>query len=249
MRRQRGGPVKTIPKRNIEYKIAVFLLCFRRCYHKYIKGIQKKQGQKRSAQEPCGKEDRMKFDRLIRTRYSVRRFDARRVDGKKLETILNAAYVAPSARNNQSWRVLVINEQKALEKLRQCTPCHYNAPLAFLIGYEKDRCYVRKEDGATSGEIDASIAGTHMMLEACELGIGSTWVMNYDPAKVRELFHIPENIEIVSILVCGYPRSDSEINKRHTEYAPIDTLVTFNDYEGSDRAEKNEDGKVGKSNE
>lgn len=176
----------------------------------------------------------MKFSKLVQLRYSVRRFDQRPVERNKIEQILAAAIAAPSAKNNQSWRCLVINDRSALEKLRECTPCHYYAPLVFLIGYDDRECYRRELDGESSGVIDASIAGTHIMLEACELGIGSTWVMNFDPSKAREAFHIPEHIHLVALLVCGYPREDSVISDRHRIRKTVDELFRFNDYESED---------------
>ena len=103
----------------------------------------------------------MQFEKLAQLRYSVRKFDPRPVDTKKVQTILRAAQVAPSGKNKQGWRVLVLNERSALEKPKDCTVCHYHAPLAFVICADPTNCYVREADGASVAEIDAAIAATH----------------------------------------------------------------------------------------
>lgn len=87
-----------------------------------------------------------------------------------------------------------------MTKLRKCTECHFGAPAAILICYDKNECWQRKYDGKISGDIDASIVTTHMMLEATVLGVGTTWVMNFIPEAVREEFAIPTNIELVALL-------------------------------------------------
>lgn len=173
----------------------------------------------------------MKFEQLARLRYSVRKFDKRHVESEKIEKILHAAQLAPTAKNKQSWRVLVINEHLELEKLKSCTPCHYDAPLAFLVCCDHNDDYIRGNDGMHSGVIDASIAATHMTLAACDNGVGSTWVMNFEPDKMRATFHVPLEYEIVALLVCGYPSEDSTINKRHGETKSLDELCYYNSFQ------------------
>ena len=112
----------------------------------------------------------MDFLNLAAQRYSVRKFTDKPVGREVLDQILKAGYLAPTACNLQPQRILVINQQESLEKLRRCTPCHFDAPAALLVCYEKDACWKRKYDGKDSGDIDASIVTTHMMLEAQELG-------------------------------------------------------------------------------
>lgn len=172
----------------------------------------------------------MKLDKLLSLRYAVRRFDTRPVEQKKLDKILEAGRLAPTAKDNQSWRVLVIRSKAALEQLKSCTPCHYNAPLALLVCGKPDTEYVRKEGEQGSAPIDVAIATTHMMLMATDLGIGTCWVMNFNPYKIRAAFHIPDDLVPTALLVCGYPREDSVISPRHTQRLPIEELVTVDDY-------------------
>lgn len=88
----------------------------------------------------------------------------------------------------------------------------------------------RPYDGAQCGIVDASIVTTHMMLQAWELGVGSTWVMHFNPFKMSEAFAIPENIEPVALLVMGYPAPDAVPNERHTAYRPTEETVFYNKF-------------------
>ena len=172
----------------------------------------------------------MNFIDLATERYSVRKFDDRPVGRNVIEKIINAGYVAPTACNFQPQRVLVIDNDITLSKLKECTKCHFDAPCAILICYDKNECWKRPYDAEQSGVVDASIVTTHMMLQAWELGIGSTWVMHFNPYKMREVFSIPDNIEAVALLVMGYPASDAQANERHNIYRPIDEIVSYNSF-------------------
>lgn len=180
----------------------------------------------------------MKLEKLFSMRYSVRRFDSRPIEQKKLDKILQAGQLAPSAQNNQSWRVLVLRSKTALEKLKACTPCHYHAPLALLVCGNTETQFCRQEGEQGSAPIDAAIAATHMMLMATDLGVGSCWVMNFDPEKIRATFHIPQNLQPTALLVCGYPREDSVINPRHTQTLALDQLVAVDDFDAADRPDE-----------
>ena len=172
-------------------------------------------------------EGNMDFLELAENRFSVRSFSNKKVEKEVIEKILRAGQVAPTACNRQPQRIFVIESDEALEKLKKCTTSHYNAPLAFLFCYDKNECWERSYDGKPSGDIDASIVCTHMMLEASNLGVGSTWVMHYIPEAVKEEFELPDNLESTAILVMGYPADDAVPNPRHSENKSLDELVKF----------------------
>ena len=169
----------------------------------------------------------MEFLKLAEERYSVRKFTTEPVSKEIIDKILKAGHVAPTACNYQPQRIMVINSSEGLTKLKDCTRCHFDAPLALLVCYNKDECWVRKYDGENSGFVDASIVTTHMMMEATELGIGSTWVMHFNPMKMVEAFSIPENIVPVALLVMGHPAPDSEPIDMHSKFRPTDEIVTY----------------------
>ena len=169
----------------------------------------------------------MDFLKLAEERYSVRKFTSEPLTKDITDKILKAGHLAPTACNYQPQRIMVINSAEGLEKLKNCTRCHFDAPCAMLVCYNKDECWVRKYDGENSGFVDASIVTTHMMMEATELGIGTTWVMHFNPEKMIEAFEIPENIVPVALLVMGHPAEDAAPIDMHSAYKDINDIVSY----------------------
>ena len=169
----------------------------------------------------------MDFLKLATDRYSVRKFKPQHLPQEVIDKILAAGHVAPTGCNFQPQRILVLNTDESAEKLKGCTKCHFDAPTAMLVCYNKDESWTRKYDGNQSGIIDASIVCTHMMLGAYEEGIGTCWVMHFDPFKMREAFAIPENIEPVALLVMGKPADDVLPLDMHEKCKPINETVEF----------------------
>lgn len=170
------------------------------------------------------------FLTLARERYSVRSFKADAVGDEVIKKILTAGQLAPTACNRQPQRILVINSAEGLEKLRKCTECHFNAPMAMLVCYDRDDSWKRSYDGKDSGDIDASIVTTHMMLEAAALGVGTTWVMYFIPEAVREEFSLPDSYEPVALLVMGYPSDEAKPYAGHTAKKSLEDTVSFNKF-------------------
>lgn len=167
----------------------------------------------------------MEFLELAKSRYSCRSFKTDKISQDIIDKILEAGYVAPTACNNQPIKIKVLESDKALNKLKKCTDCHFNAPLAFIICYDKTLCWNRPFDGKNSGDVDASIVTTHMMLEAYSLGIGSTWVMFFNPDNVKKEFNFNGDLEPVAILPVGYPSDSAKPSPRHTSYRPKTEII------------------------
>lgn len=171
--------------------------------------------------------EKMNFMELAKTRYSMRSFDGRPLPADAVENILQAGILAPTARNQQPQKVFVLQSEEALEKLGQCTTCTFNTKTAFLLCFDKEKSWKRSYDGADSGFVDVSIVTTHMMMEATDLGIGTTWVMWFDAAKAKELFELPENIVPVCFMVAGYPAEDAAPSHNHNKRKSMEELVEF----------------------
>ena len=119
----------------------------------------------------------MSFMELAKDRYSVRSFSEKPVEQEKMDAILEAARIAPTAVNYQPQRIYVLRSKGAVDLINGLCKCIYGAPVVFLICSDERRSWKsRTERGYSSGEMDCSIVCTHMMLEAWELGIGSVWV-------------------------------------------------------------------------
>ena len=167
------------------------------------------------------------FLSLARERFSVRQFSDQPVPQAVIERILAAGQAAPTACNFQPQHVFVIQSEDALGKMRKCTKCHFNAPLGMLVCYDSNQSWKRKYDGQDSGWVDASIAATHMMMEAWDQGVGSTWVMYFIPDAVKTEFELPDHLIPVALLVMGYPAEDVQVNPLHNQIKTLEETVTY----------------------
>lgn len=170
----------------------------------------------------------MEFEQLIRERYSVRKFSAAPIEEDKLRLILEAGRLAPTGHNSQPQRVYVVQSEEGIAKIRGLCRCAFNAPVVLMVTVNLDEQWKNDlEPGQASGTEDASIAATHMMLEAWNLGIGSCWVNWLPYTKVKKAFEIPEEEELILIMPIGYPAEDSHPAKIHSEYRPLEELVRY----------------------
>lgn len=172
----------------------------------------------------------MDFMDLVKARYSVRSFDPREVEKEQLDLVLEAGQLAPTAANRQPQRILVITGEAGMEKLRGCTAYTFDAPMALLVCTDTSLSWKRKYDDNDSGEIDAAIVATHMMMEAAELGLGSTWVGSFEPDALRSAFSIPEALIPVCLLPMGYPSADSQIPPSHFTRKDIFETVSYDSF-------------------
>jgi nitroreductase len=141
----------------------------------------------------------------IKTRRSIRKYKSQPVEKDKLNAVLEAARLAPSARNTQSWKFIAVTDKKVIEKLKQAC-CNQGfvgeAPVVIVA------CATRRHImtcGQPSDIIDLSIATSFMLLEACEQGLGTCWLGAFHADKVKEALNIPDDIEVVAVTPLGYP--------------------------------------------
>lgn len=173
----------------------------------------------------------MEFQQVIRTRYSVRKFKDTPIPSEVLTRILKVGRLAPSACNRQPQRILVAQSAEALEKMRACTPCHFDAPVILLACCDRSTGEEVIGSERDFGRVDVSIALTQIMLAATDLGLGSLWVGMFEPQKLRKAFRLPEQYEIVSLLLLGYPADDAAPNPRmHDVREPLDHTVFYDTF-------------------
>lgn len=162
---------------------------------------------------------------LAKGRYSVRAFSDREVEREKIDYILEAAQAAPTAKNFQPQRIYLARSKDAIEKLGQTTRCLYGAKQVFVVCSD-DSDWVSPFNGRRSGEMDASIVCTHMMLAAEDVGLGTCWVCWCDTDRIKQLLDLPENVTVQCLLPFGYPAENAAPAARHTERKPISEVVT-----------------------
>jgi nitroreductase len=167
------------------------------------------------------------FLSLAKERYSVRNFQNNGIEPEKMQKILEAAKIAPTAANQQPFRIYILKSEEALKTIRSITPCAFNAPVVLMMTYNKDEQWTNKQEpGIAAGQEDVSIVATHMMLEAWELGIASCWVNAFSNSKAAEAFHIPANEKVVLLMPLGYADPESQPSPMHLQYRAMDEVVS-----------------------
>lgn len=177
----------------------------------------------------------MNFMELAKKRCSVRAYEDKPVAPEHLQAVLEAGRLAPTGKNHQPQRLLVVQSPEGLEKMAKAmhNTNAYTAKAVIMVCSDTSDCWVRSFDGHCIHEIDASIVTTYMMLAATEQGLGSLWVERFDPATLREEFHLPENYVPDALLCLGYPKPEAvkEPSRYDTERKPLEETVWFETYQ------------------
>ena len=165
------------------------------------------------------------FIQLATDRYSVRSFASIPVEQDKIDLILRAGQIAPTAVNSQPQKIYVAQTPEVIAKLNEVSPCLYGAPQCFVFCYNDENVIKRGE--GNYGDIDVTIVLTHMMLEAENLGLGTCIVGRYDTAKLVESLQLPAGIHPVLLMPFGYPADDAKPSDKHTSYRPLEETVEY----------------------
>ena len=153
----------------------------------------------------------MEFEKVIKERFSVRKYQAKEVEEEKLLKVLEAGRIAPTAKNKQPQRIYVLKSAAAKAKLGETIKMTYGAPVVLMVCVDLDEaCTLKVEENYNTGEMDASIVCTHMMLEAWSLGLGSVWIRYFNAEELRRSFDLPQNIKPICLLPLGYADSDAK---------------------------------------
>lgn len=169
----------------------------------------------------------MEFNVLSAARYSLRKFSPRPVEPEKLALILEAGRNAPTAHNFQPQRIFVLQSAAALEKADACMGSHFRPPVILAVAYDPAVSWKRETDGKDHGEIDAAIAAAQMMLQAADLGLGTTYVGMFEPEKLMEAFPEMAGTLPIALLPLGYPAEGAHPARLHNERRSMEELVRY----------------------
>jgi nitroreductase len=157
----------------------------------------------------------MAFSELIKTRYSVRAYKPDPVEDEKLEQVLEAARLAPTAANLQPFRFIVIRTKGREAELQRIYHRAWftQAPVILCVCSIPAEGWVRV-DGKGYTDVDAAIAMDHLILAATDLGLGTCWIAAFDPAAAREVLGLPDGVEPIAFTPLGYPASRPTAKQR-----------------------------------
>ncbi len=150
----------------------------------------------------------------IRRRYSCRAYQDRPIEQEKLDQIFEAARLAPSARNTQDWRFVVVTDKETKRQVAETTnrPGVFAKAGAIIVACSNSDYVMRC--GQAIGPIDVAIALEHIALQATELGLATCWIGSFEPEKVRAILDIPADIAVIELMAVGYPADEPKKPKR-----------------------------------
>jgi nitroreductase len=158
----------------------------------------------------------MNVSEAIRTRRSVRHYDPREVEQEKLDLVLEAARLSPSAANQQQWKFILVRDKELLEKLyiaSENQPSVKEAPAAIVVCATGNRVMTC---GQPTETVDPSIATSYLILQAHELGLGTCWLGRFHAEQVKDALAIPEDVTVVAVTPIGYPAEEPPARPRKT---------------------------------
>ena len=157
----------------------------------------------------------MGFKELIQARYSVRAYKPDPVEEEKLQQVLEAACLAPTAVNRQPFRLLVLRTGGREEELQRIYSRKWftQAPLIICICTVPEEAWVRR-DGRKYVDVDAAIAMDHLILAARSLGLGTCWIADFDLAAAREVLGLPDDVEPLLFTPLGHPAGEPRPKRR-----------------------------------
>ena len=169
----------------------------------------------------------MEFKEVIKNRYSCKKYGTKQVENEKLEAILNAGRLAPTAKNLQEQHVYVVQSKDALAKVDSVTPCRYGAPTVLVVAFDKNNVFTYPGGKRDSGVEDATIVAAHMILAAADEGVDSCWINFFDPDKMAEALGLPENEEILMVMDLGYAAEGAGPLPNHGSRKELSETVSY----------------------
>jgi nitroreductase len=162
----------------------------------------------------------------IRTRRAVRSYEDRAVDRETIRALFEDVRLAPSARNDQSWRFVAVTDEDRLEALYDAS--FEQGPVAqapvVIAGVsttpdDEMRC------GVSTGPVDLAIALDHLTLAAVEKGLGTCWIGSFDQDRVKSILDVPEDWQVIELVTLGYP--DEPLEPVEKGRKPLDEIFAF----------------------
>ena len=166
----------------------------------------------------------MDYYEVTRKRHSIRGYESRDVEQDKLERILEAARIAPSACNAQPWRFVVVRKTEIKEELKAAysKSWFWTAPVIICACGILAEAW-RRSDGKSYLDVDVAIAMDHLILAATAEGLGTCWIGAFDPIEVRRILHLSPGIEPIALTPLGYSSVFPEAKSRK----PCDEIMRY----------------------
>ncbi len=181
----------------------------------------------------------MTFKALLKQRQSVRRYQNKPVEQEKIDQIIEAVHLAPSACNSQPWKLIIVDEPELKKKVAHATfneIISFNrftleAPVIAVLVIEKAKLIAQLGGSIKNQEYpqyDIGIAAAHFCLQAAELGLGTCMIGWFNNKKIKKLLNVPEKLKVGLVITLGYPPEDYKLRKKIRK--PVEAICGFNSW-------------------
>ncbi len=171
----------------------------------------------------------MKVLEVIKNRRSVRKYKKDPVPEEALLRVLEAARLAPSGKNFQPWKFIIVKDESLKEKLARASAGQFfmaEAPVIIVgCGFPEDS-YARMGRYMKSWPVDVTIALDHLMLQAQEEGLGTCWIGSFEEEEVKEILNVPEGVKVLALTPLGYPRETPAFRGRKS----LDEIISYDGF-------------------
>jgi len=150
----------------------------------------------------------------IEKRYSVREYQDRAIEEDKLQRVLDAGRIAPSARNRQEWKFVVVRDAAMRRSLADAAGQPFLTGAAAIIAVVGLKPEQVMHCGVPTDPVDCAIAIDHMTLAAVAEGLGTCWIGHFEQDSCRGLLEVPSSAKIIELLALGYPAGKPGTKKR-----------------------------------
>lgn len=163
---------------------------------------------------------------VIEKRRSIRKYKNTEIPQEKLMKVMNAARLAPSAKNLQPWKFILITEENIKQKLvSACRGQKFIAEAPVIVV----ACGLRSQAGRLGGnrsslDVDVGIAFDHLTLAAYSEGLGTCWIGAFDEDEVKKILGVPDDVSIIALTPLGFPDEEKNVYKRKS----IDEIICYN---------------------
>lgn len=166
---------------------------------------------------------------IMRERRSVRKYKPDAIPEDVLFRVLEAARLAPSGKNLQPWKFIVVKDPVLKVKLAEASIHQYfmaQAPVVIAACGFPDKCYSHMGRYMKSWPVDVAIAVEHLILQAQEEGLGTCWIGAFEEEKVKKILNVPEDVKVLALTPLGYPNEQPRFRGRKE----LEKIISYETY-------------------
>lgn len=171
----------------------------------------------------------MKVLEAIQKRRSIRKYKEDLIPEEVLLRVLEAARLAPSGKNFQPWKFIIVKEKALKKKLAEASAGQFfiaRAPIIIVGCGFPDNCYDRMGRYMKSWSVDVTIALEHLILQAQEEGLGTCWIGSFEEEEVKAILNVPKEVKVLALTPLGYPDEIPPFRGRKS----LDEIISYDRY-------------------